>query len=81
MAGGNCKPFCDGIKTCDIVNVATLTDVELHTFHCDCHGLRMCTDLALLLLESAVVDHTIPIAICHINTRSLTNNANITLIA
>ena len=71
MAYGNCKPFCDGIQPCDILNTNIIDDVENRTLQCHCYSQDTCTDLAIYLPHDVDTDYAVPMEICNIDTRLL----------
>ena len=70
MAEGNCKPFCQGVQSCDVrqTQMNTTTLMEQHTILCRCRG-GACTDLALLLSEGMAVNPALPMEICDVNPK------------
>ena len=70
MSEGSCRPFCQGIQTCDVTKTQMnmMTQAEEHTFLCRCPG-DACTDLALFLSEGTAVDPTLPMEICDVRTK------------
>ena len=70
MAEGNCEPFCQGVRACDVTQTRlnTTTQREQHNFRCGCHG-EACRDLALMSSAGMAVDPALPMEICDYRQR------------
>ena len=69
MAEGDCEPFCQGVRACDVTQtqVNTTTQTEKHTFLCRCPG-DTCADLALFSSDGMAIDPALSMGICDIQT-------------
>ena len=67
MASEHCKPFCEGVQLCDVIEVvAKPPEFQRHTLQCVCEGSAICRGLALWLPAGAAGNPAVSMEICDV---------------